>query len=366
VVTQPTETTTTPTPTTTTPVKTSIGSGDSQQTKTTPTTGAPVAPSVGSFSPSSGPVGIYVQIGGHNFTGATAVKFNGTSAPFSVASDGQLTTKVPDGATSGPITVAGPNGSATSGDSFSVTAPTLYVAGTSPSSGPVGASVGIGGRNFTGATAVRFNGTSADFTISSDSMIMTHVPSGATSGPITVVTPNGTATSSGSFTVTVPAAPTVESLSPASGPAGTSVQIGGHDFTGATAVKFNGVSASFTVTSESQITAQVPSSATSGTITVTTPNGTASSSGSFTVTGTIPEIAGFTPGSGAAGASVGISGLHFTGATSVKFNGVPATFVVNSDSSIGAVVPTGATSGTITVTTPSGTATSSGTFTVTH
>jgi len=84
------------------------------------------------------------------------------------------------------------------------------------------------------------------------------------------------------------------------------------------------------------------------------------------VTGTIPEISGFTPGSGVAGASVGISGLHFTGATSVKFNGVSATFVVNSDTSIGAVVPSGATSGTITVTTPSGTATSSGSFTVTH
>ena len=213
---------------------------------------------------------------------------------------------------------------------------------------------------------MRFNGTSADFTVSSDGLIMTHVPSGATSGPITVVTPNGTATSSGNFTVTVPAAPTVEGLSPASGPAGTTVQIGGHNFTGATAVKFNGVSASFTVTSEGQITAQVPSSATSGPVSVTTPNGTASSSGSFTVTGTIPEIAGFTPGSGAAGASVGIGGLHFTGATSVKFNGVSATFVVNSDTSIGAVVPSGATSGTITVTTPSGTATSSGSFTVTH
>jgi uncharacterized protein (TIGR03437 family) len=86
----------------------------------------------------------------------------------------------------------------------------------------------------------------------------------------------------------------------------------------------------------------------------------------FTVTGTIPEISGFSPGSGAAGASVGIGGLHFTGAASVKFNGVAANFVVNSDTSISAAVPSGATTGPITVTSPSGTATSSGSFTVTH
>jgi len=34
--------------------------------------------------PASGPAGTYVQIGGHNFTGATAVKFNGVSASFAV------------------------------------------------------------------------------------------------------------------------------------------------------------------------------------------------------------------------------------------------------------------------------------------
>jgi RNA polymerase sigma factor (sigma-70 family) len=383
VVTQPVDTTPTPAPapqTTTTPVKTASGTGDTAQTKTTPSTVAPVAPSVNSFSPSSGPVGTYVQVGGQNFTGATGVMFNGTSAPFSVSSDGQLMTKVPDGATSGPITVVTPNGRTASGDSFSVSNPTSTttstttstavpaptISGTSPQSGAVGTSVGIGGHNFTGATAVRFNGTSADVTVSSDGVIMTHVPSGATTGPITVVTTNGTGTSSADFTVTGPAAPTIDGPTPSNGPVGTTVQVIGHNFTGATAVKFNGVAASFSITSDSQITAQVPSGATSGPISVTTPNGTASSSRTFTVTGTVPEINGFTPGSGTAGASVGISGLHFTGATSVTFNGVPATFVVNSDTSIGAVVPSGATSGTITVTTPSGTATSSGSFTVTH
>ena len=49
------------------------------------------------------------------------------------------------------------------------------------------------------------------------------------------------------------------------------------------AVAFNGVAASFTVNSATQITATVPAMATPGPITVTTPGGTAQSAASFTI-----------------------------------------------------------------------------------
>ena len=66
------------------------------------------------------------------------------------------------------------------------------------------------------------------------------------------------------------------------------------------------------------------------------------------------------------GISVVIIGESFTGATSVTFGGVKATsFTVNSDEQITATVPSGAKTGKIGVTTPGGTATSAGTFTVT-
>lgn len=78
-------------------------------------------------------------------------------------------------------------------------------------------------------------------------------------------------------------APVVSSFSPTSGAAGTSVTITGSNFTGATAVKFNGTSASFTVNSSTQITATVPSGATSGPISVTNSSGTGTSSSTFTV-----------------------------------------------------------------------------------
>jgi hypothetical protein len=84
-----------------------------------------------------------------------------------------------------------------------------------------------------------------------------------------------------------PSGPTVSSFTPGSGGAGDSVTITGSGFTGASSVKFAGTSAqSFTVNSDTQITAVVPSgqAGTSGTVCVTTSGGTGCSSSNFTIT----------------------------------------------------------------------------------
>src|SRR4030095_12767239 len=108
--------------------------------------------------------------------------------------------------------VATPGGTATSGADFRVTVPVPAITGFAPTSGPAGTSVILTGTNFTGATLVAFNGTSATFAVNSATQITATVPAGATTGVIQVTTPAGTASSGNPFTVTVP--PTLTNLHP--------------------------------------------------------------------------------------------------------------------------------------------------------
>jgi hypothetical protein len=239
----------------------------------------------------------------------------------------------------------------------------------SPTSGPVGQAVDIQGTNFTGATSVKFNGTAdPSFVVNSASDISAHVPTGASSGTISVTTSQGTGTSSTSFTVTGGAnPPTVTSFTPASGPVGTNVSITGTGFLGATSVAFNGTAASnYTVNSDTSINANVPSGATTGKIAVTTGNGTGQSSTSFTVTTTSPPptITGFTPTQGFQGTTVTITGTNFVNVSSVKLGTTAATFQVISPTTIKAIVPNPHFLGSYhwVVTTPNGTASSTSLF----
>ncbi len=237
-----------------------------------------------------------------------------------------------------------------------------------PTSGQVGQAVDIQGTSFTGATSVKFNGTpDPGYVVNSSSDISAHVPTGATSGFITVTTPSGTGTSSQQFVVSSANGPTVTSFTPTSGPVGTNVSITGTGFTNATQVSFNGQPAvNFTVNSDTSINANVPGGASTGPIAVTTPIGTGQSSTSFTVTTVSPRptITGFTPTQGYPGTKVTITGTNFTGATSVMLGSKAAAFTVDSSTSITATVPTEPYLGSYrwTVTTPSGTASSTSFF----
>jgi hypothetical protein len=75
------------------------------------------------------------------------------------------------------------------------------ITGFAPAAGAVGTAVAITGRSLVAAQSVRFHGRAARFTIVSPTQLKAVVPSGATSGSISVVTPLGTATSATPFTV---------------------------------------------------------------------------------------------------------------------------------------------------------------------
>src|SRR5688572_28939950 len=94
-------------------------------------------------------------------------------------------------------------------------------------------------------------------------------------------------------------APTIDSFTPTSGCTGTEVAISGSGFNGVSSVRFNGVAASFDRVNSTRVDAVVPSGASTGPISLTTPDGTATSSSNFTVTTVgCPAIATFSPTSG--------------------------------------------------------------------
>jgi uncharacterized repeat protein (TIGR03803 family) len=148
-----------------------------------------------------------------------------------------------------------------------------------------------------------------------------------------------------------------------SGKSGSVAQILGQGFNGTTSVKFNGIAATFTIVSDTYLTAKVPPTATTGVVTVTTAGSTLTS---FRIFKVIPTITSISPTSGPVNTIVTINGTGFSSDSIIKFAGVKATaFKIVSPTQITAAVPTGGKTGKITVTTAGGVATSGATFTVT-
>ena len=167
------------------------------------TTHVLLPPTVTGFTPTQGPLGTRVTLTGTYFLGATDVRFNRVSAVmFEVVSATSIVAVVPPGATSGPISVVTPGGTAVSAEPFTVVFPPTLT-GFTPTTGPAGTRVTLTGTHFLDATDIRFNRVSAVmFEVVSGTSIEAVVPPGATSGPISVVAPGGTAVSAEYFTVT--------------------------------------------------------------------------------------------------------------------------------------------------------------------
>jgi hypothetical protein len=155
--------------------------------------------------------------------------------------------------------------------------------------------------------------------------------------------------------------PALADIDPGSGLAGDTVTITGSNLDLATSVTFGSLRSSYQIDSDTQITATVPESAVTGAVKVTTLLGIATAPSPFAV---LPTVGSFEPNSGRPGTVVKLSGNTFKGVTLVTLNGAPAAFKVRSSTRLRLTVPSGATSGHITVTNASGTTISAGTFTV--
>jgi RHS repeat-associated protein len=222
---------------------------------------------------------------------------------------------------------------------------------------PVGSIVWIDGSYFgtsQASSTVTFNGVPATPQSWSDTQISVPVPSGATTG-LLLVTEGGVASNSVMFTVTF--APSITGISPASATVGTVLTITGTNFGNSydsTLVKFsspNSLLVTPTSWTESSISVVVPATANSGNLFVQV-DGASSGVVNFTLIPT-PNITGLSPSSGVAGSTVNISGSGFgytQGSSVVSFGGVPAASITSwTDGSIAAVVPSGVTTGPVTV-----------------
>ena len=222
------------------------------------------APTITGFSPTSGSVGTVVTLTGTNFSTTLVdniVKFSGTAATVSAATANSLTVAVPTGATTGKISVEVDNQIATSSNDFTVVAPgaSLTLTSFSPATGTAGTIVTLTGTNFSTTLAnniVKFNGTAATVSAATANSLTVAVPTGATTGKISVEVDSQTATSSNDFTVVAPVAPlTLTSFSPTTGTAGTIVTLTGTNFSPTIAsntVKFNGTIATVSAAERDQ------------------------------------------------------------------------------------------------------------------
>jgi RHS repeat-associated protein len=175
-----------------------------------------VPPIIDSFSPTTGPTGSTVTITGERFDGTSVannvVSFTGSSgtpvqAQVSSATRSQLVVTVPAGAATGPIAVTTQGGTGTSSTNF-VVANGPSISGFSPASGEVGSTVTLTGQNFigtTGGTTMTFVGNTSSIpaliTSLSATQVAVLVPNGAMTGPMTLTTTSGTATTASVFTV---------------------------------------------------------------------------------------------------------------------------------------------------------------------
>ncbi|HEV8529923.1 MAG TPA: IPT/TIG domain-containing protein, partial [Methylomirabilota bacterium] len=161
-----------------------------------------------------------------------------------------------------------------------------------PNGGPVNTTVTLSGTGFSttpSQNTVTFNGIAATVTSSTATSIVTKVPTGATTGPISVTTPSGSATSVTNFVVAANSgAPTITSFTPTIAVPGTAISVTGTNFETVPAndkLYFNTLKlAQVNTATATSLGATVPVYPVgSGHLKVQTPGGTATSSGDLFV-----------------------------------------------------------------------------------
>lgn len=250
-------------------------------------------PFIANFEPRLAAVGERVKIRGASFgtnLRVVRVSLNGTPMPIVGLRDDEIEVEVPRGATRGRIVVeVSLQGGTASADELEIEAH-RQVSALSPTSAFPGTELTIRGQGFPGnGIRVQFLGAPpVDARRLSPVELRVIVPPGATTGPVTVLLPNGRTMPAGELTVT--AAPTgtaITSVEPACSNPGCVVVLRGHGFSGTirqVLVRFQGEPARVREVTPTSITIQIPNRAGNARFEVTLPGNVRIESPPFLVT----------------------------------------------------------------------------------
>jgi len=307
-----------------------------------------------SFSPAQARPGDVVTITGTYLNLITQVTFydRKTVTTFTNQTQTQLSLKIPVDAKTGKIDIS--NGAANpivveTVTDLQVTLP--VVTAMTPNPVKAGAQVTITGTDLDLATTIVFGGAKrvTTFVSQSATQIVAVVPSDAKDGAIQLVAASGVATTS-SATLTM-VVPTITSVTPNPAKTGSTVIVAGTNLDLITGITFGGgkTGSSAAGGTTTQITVNVPVDATSGIITFSTASGKSVAS-PLSVTMVDPAITSITPLSVKALDNITITGTNLDIVATVKFSGgTSATVTSATATQIVVAVPTGTTSGTITL-----------------
>lgn len=306
--------------------------------------------SVKTVFPANGPAGSQIRITGAGFsstTGPATVFINGKPALVVSVSDEIIVAEVPEDAGFGPIVVK-VDGKEAKGQNFTYQA----ISSIKPLTGGKNTKVtinGVGFEELAEGNLIEFNGTSAIVLEASKEKLIVLAPDGVNTGPLSVNI-NGQKIAGPVFTVV--AAPTIQVVTPLSGPKGAEMTISGVQFSEVldeNKVFINGVEIPVQSATESQIKLVVPGGTGTGLVKVIV-NDQATNGPQFK--DQTLGITSVSPDNGIAGTTVTIKGSGFSaspGNNKVYFNGVLAAVKTATENTLVLDAPAGLSTGDLKV-----------------
>ncbi|GAB2566319.1 hypothetical protein GCM10027190_15060 [Spirosoma areae] len=304
---------------------------------------------------------------GRNLRDISTVTIGSVSTSFRVLSDTEIEVVVPALPASGPVTVSasGIGGSTTGTESFFFYLPPSNLVVT-PNRQLRGRPLTVSGKNLYRITDVRVNGIPVPITSRNEGFdLLVGTPETATTGPITVSSRAGTASTAVPLTVVQKAV--VSSIIPMKARPGERIVLQG-DFLLNAQIFFTGApiaAADGGKITDTERWVLVPAGAQTGPLRVVNETNVEVTTVPFTVLRLAANV-DFSPKSAKVGEELIVTGQNLASVQEVRFNNglsAPATFILEG-ATLRVTVPTGAINGQLCLTNDAGTVCTTGTFTV--